>query len=176
VTAAYDFSPFRTIVDVGGGRGALVFGLLRAYPQLRGMVFDQPAEAEDARQAIAAAGLTDRCDAIGGDFFAGVPVGGDVYTLKFILHDWDDARCTTILQAIRRVIPADGRLVVFELIIPPGNVPSFAVSQDVNMLANLGGRERNETEYAALFASAGFALTRTAPVGGDLNVIEARPV
>jgi hypothetical protein len=149
---------------------------LEAYPHLRGIVFDQPAVAAVARQAIEAAGLTGRCEAVGGDFFAAVPEGGDAYLVKFVLHDWDDERCVAILRACRRAVPAGGRLLVIELLIPPGNLPSFAKSQDVNMLANLGGRERTEAEYRALYAAAGFDLTRTIPALGELHVIEGIPV
>lgn len=175
VAAAYDFSGVRTLVDVGGGRGALALAILAAHPHLRGIVFDQPAVAADAREAIAAAGLADRCAAVGGDFFAAVPDGGDAYLLKFVLHDWDDERCLAILRACRRAITPGGRLLVVELLIPPGNAPSFAKVQDVNMLVNLGGRERTEREYGALFAAAGFALGRTIPARGELHVIEGLP-
>jgi hypothetical protein len=176
VAAAYDFSPFGTLVDVGGGRGALALGLLEAYPHLRAVVFDQPAVAEWGRQAIEAAGLSGRCEAVGGDFFAAVPGGGDVYLLKYILHDWDDDRCGAILRACRRAVPADGRLLIIELLIPPGDGPSFAKSQDVNMLANLGGRERTEPEYRGLLAAAGFDLVRVIPVQDELHIIEGVPV
>jgi ubiquinone/menaquinone biosynthesis C-methylase UbiE len=172
VAGAYDFSPFGTIVDVGGGHGALALGLLEAYPHLRGIVFDQPAVAVGARQAIEAAGLTDRCTADGGDFFVAVSEGGDAYLLKFILHDWHDERCVAILRTCRRVMPANGRLLVIELLVPPGNAPSYAKSQDVNMLVNLGGRERTEAEYRELFRTAGFALSRTIPAQGELHIIE----
>jgi hypothetical protein len=176
VAAAYDFAPFGTIVDVGGGRGALALGLLETTPHLRGVVFDQPAVADAAREAIAAAGLADRCAAVGGDFFESVAAGGDAYLLKWILHDWDDERCVAILRACRRVMHAGGRLLVIELLVPPGDAPSFAKSQDVNMLVNLGGRERTETEYRTLYAAAGFELTRTIPAQGELHVIEGTPV
>jgi len=175
VALAYDFSPCGTIVDVGGGRGALALGLLEAYPHLRGVVFDQPAVAAGARRAIEAAGLADRCEAVGGDFFAAVPEGGDTYLAKFILHDWDDERCVAILRACRRAVPADGRLLVIELLIPPGDERSYAKSQDVNMLVNLTGRERTEAEYRTLYEAAGFALTRTIPAHGELHVIEGIP-
>lgn len=175
VAAAYDFSPFKTIVDVGGGRGALMLELLAAYPHLRGIVFDQPAVAAGARQAIEAAGLADRCQAIGGDFFAAVPEGCDAYLLKSVLHDWDDERCGAILRACRRAVPADGRLLAVEVLVPPGNAPSFAKSQDVNMLVNLGGRERTEAEHRALYAAAGFTLSRTIPAQGEMHIIEGIP-
>lgn len=172
VAAAYDFSPFETIVDVGGGRGSLALGILEAYPHLRAIVFDQPTVVVAARQAIEAAGLTSRCTADGGDFFDAVSEGGDAYLLKYILHDWDDERCVAILRSCRRTVPANGRLLVIELLIPSGNAPSYAKSQDVNMLVNLGGRERSEAEYRELFRTAGFTLTRTIPVHGELHIIE----
>lgn len=175
IAAAYDFSSVGTIVDVGGGNGALVIGLLQAYPHLRGIVFDQPAVAASAQEAIAAAGLSGRGEAVGGDFFAAVPGGGDAYLLKFVLHDWDDGRCAAILRTCRRAMRADARLLVIELLIPPGNGRSYAKSQDVNMLANLGGREHTEAEYRALFAAAGFDLSRTIPAQSELHVVEGTP-
>jgi SAM-dependent methyltransferase len=176
VAAAYDFSRVGTIVDVGGGRGALAVEVLTVHPHLRGVVFDQPTVAAGAREAIATAGLADRCDAVGGDFFAAVPNGGDVYILKFILHDWDDEQSMVILRACRRAIPNNGRLLVVELLIPPGNAPSFAKTQDVNMLLNLGGMERTEAEYRALYAAAGFDLARAIPVHGELHILEGVPI
>jgi hypothetical protein len=175
VAATYDFSGIGTMVDVGGGRGALTVEILKAHPHLRGVVFDQPVVVDDARAAIAAAGLSDRCATVGGDFFATVPNGGDAYLLKYILHDWDDERSVTILRACRRAVPQHGRLLVVELLVPSGNAPSYAKTQDVNMLINLGGRERTVAEYRALFTTAGFDLTRTVPVTGELHVIEGRP-
>lgn len=176
IAAAYDFTSFRTIVDVGGGRGALTLGLLAVNSHLRGVVFDQPSVAAAAATAIQAAGLTERCKAIGGDFFVAAPAGGDAYLLKLILHDWDDARCVTVLRACREVMPAHGRLLVIELLIPPGNAQSYAKSQDVNMLVLMGGRERSEDEYRTLFAAAGFELTRTIPALDELHVMEGVPV
>jgi len=176
VAAAYDFSRVGTIVDVGGGRGALAIGLLTAHPHLRGVVFDQPAVAAGAREAIAAAGLADRCEVVGGDFFAAVPDGGDAYVLKFILHDWDDERSMAILRACRHAMPHDGRLLVIELLVPQGNAPSFAKTQDVNMLINLGGWERTEAEHRALYAAAGFDLTRAIPAQGELHILEGVPI
>jgi hypothetical protein len=175
VAAAYDFSRVRTVVDVGGGNGTLVLGLLAAHPHLQGIVFDQPAVAARAEEAIAAAGLADRCQAVAGDFFVAVPEGGEAYLLKYILHDWDDERSIAILRACRQAIPADGRLLIVEFLIPPGNGPSYAKSQDVNMLTNLGGRERTTAEYAALFTAAGFTLTETIPLLGELHLIEGTP-
>src|SRR5207244_790263 len=114
VAAAYDFTPFRTIVDVGGGNGALLLGILRATPRLEGIVFDRPDVVERAAKEIAASGLGDRCRAAGGDFFVEVPNGADAYVLKHVIHDWDDARARTILANCRRAMPRDGRLLLVE--------------------------------------------------------------
>jgi len=104
-----------------------------------------------------------------------VPADGEAYLLKYILHDWNDERCVAILRACHRAMAPDGRLLVIEFLIPPGNGPSYAKSQDVNMLTNLGGRERTTAEYGALFTAAGFALTETIPLHGELHLIEGTP-
>ena len=176
LAAAYDFLPFKTIVDVGGGRGTLALGLLEAYPHLHAIIFDQPSVVVGAQQAVTAAGMTGNCTVVGGNFFEAVPDGGDALLLKYILHDWDDERCIEILRSCWRATPENGKLLVIELLVPQGNAPSYAKSQDVNMLVNLGGRERSEAEYRQLFAAAGFTLTRTIPVYGELYIIEGIPV
>jgi predicted O-methyltransferase YrrM len=176
VAAKYDFSAMASIIDVGGGRGALAIEILTAHPHLRGMVFDQPAVAAEAAEAIAAAGLSERCEGVGGDFFRSVPNGHDAYLMKYILHDWDDKDCVAILRSCRSAMGAGGHLLVVEAIIPPGNEPSFGKTQDINMLINVGGCERTEAEYRALYEAAGLELTRCIPVMGELNIIEGVPV
>jgi ubiquinone/menaquinone biosynthesis C-methylase UbiE len=175
VAGIYDFSSMASLIDVGGGRGAFAIEVLTAQPHLKGVVFDQPAVAEEAKEAIGAAGLSGRCEAVGGDFFQSVPHGHDAYLLKYVLHDWDDEQCVAILSSCRRAIRADGRLLVVEAVIPPGNGPSFGKTQDINMLINLDGRERTEAEYGELYKAAGFELTRCIPVIGELHVIEGMP-
>jgi len=175
VAATYDFSSIASIIDVGGGRGALAIEIVRTHPHLRGLVFDQPAVAAEAAHAIEAAGLSERCQGQGGDFFLSVPSGYDAYLLKYILHDWDDEECIAILRSCRRAIGGDGRLLVIEAIIAPGNQPSFGKTQDINMLINVGGSERTEAEYRALYEAAGFQLTRSIPVIGELHIIEGVP-
>ncbi len=179
VAAAYDFSPFRTVVDVGGGDGTLLTGILGAVPGLRGVVYDLPRLAERARAKIAAAGLAERCAFAGGDFFASVPSGGDAYLLKHVLHDWDDARATRILQRCRAAMGREGRLLVIEGGHPPRIEASVAgrvaATNDVNMLVCTGGRQRSEAELRDRFAAAGFALTRIVPVPGMPSVIEGVP-
>jgi O-methyltransferase domain/Dimerisation domain len=124
VVEAYDFSGLATLVDVGGGHGGLLGAVLAAHPAIRGVLYDQPHVVAGARPKLEAAGVIDRCDIVGGDFFEGVPAGGDAYLLKHILHDWDEPRCEAILANCLHVMPDGGRLLVMETLIPPGNEPS----------------------------------------------------
>jgi hypothetical protein len=125
ILAAYDFSPFRTLVDVGGGDGTLLACILAAYPQARGILFDLPSVVEHAARRFQEAGLLGRVGIQGGDFFERVPPGGDAYVLKGVLHDWDDAPATRILQSCRSVLRPDSTLLVIEAVLPPGNAPSY---------------------------------------------------
>jgi len=176
VGAAYNFAPIRAVTDVGGGNGALLIGILSAHPHLRGIVFDQPHAAERARKAIADRGLSHRCEAIGGDFFKEVPAGADAYILKHVIHDWDDGRATTILKNCHRAMRGDGRLLIVEGIYPPRAEPSFAsrraLTSDVNMLVTTGGRQRSESEFRALYDTAGFTLRSIVPTQAGVSVIE----
>lgn len=176
VVAAYDFSVFRTVVDVGGGHGALIAAVLRAQPHLQGILFDMAPVAAGARTYLEAAGVADRCDVVAGDFFHAVPDGASAYMLKFVIHDWDDARALAILRNCRRAVREPGRLLLVETVIPPGNEPFYGKFLDLNMLVLTGGRERTEAEYRALLARAGFQLTRLVPAHPLLSVIEALPV
>jgi hypothetical protein len=179
VAANYDFSRLRTLVDVGGGNGALLIGILRAHPHLHGVVFDQEHAVSRAREQIAARGLVDRCQAVGGDFFAEVPPGGDAYLLKHVIHDWDDERATTILRNCRRAMAATGTLLIVEGIYPPHVDQSLAsrgaAANDVNMLVNTGGRQRSEQEFQSLFDATGFTLTRIVPTPINISVVEGTP-
>lgn len=176
VLAAYDFSPYRTVVDVGGGHGALLLSILKANPAARGVVFDAPPVAAGADGAIRAAGLADRCRAEGGDFFAAVPPGGDLYVLKHIIHDWNDAKATAILKAVRAAIPPSGKLLLVELVVPAGFAPHPAHVLDLEMMVLCDGKERTEAEYRDLLAGAGFLLTRVVPTDGPHGLVEAVPV
>ena len=176
VVDAYDFSPFGTVVDVGGGQGALLASILQRHPHTRGVLFDQPHVAAEAREHLTAAGVADRCTAVGGDFFTEVPAGGDAYVLSQIVHDWDDERCTAILRQCRRVMPAHGRLLIIELVLPPGDEPFFGKWLDLHMLAIPGGRERTAEEYGTLLRTADLALTRVVPTPPGPSVVEAVPV
>jgi hypothetical protein len=150
VLAAYDFSLFGTIVDVGGGRGYLLSAILAAHPAARGVLFDLPSTVAQAPGILDGAGVRDRCEVVGGNFFDEVPGGGDLYVLKSIIHDWDDERAIAILQTCRRSTIADARLLLIERVVRAGNGPSFSKWMDLNMMVVAGGRERTEAEYRSL--------------------------
>jgi O-methyltransferase domain/Dimerisation domain len=172
VVGSYDFAGLGCIVDVGGGHGALLAGILRAHPPARGILFDQPHVVVGADALLGEAGVAERCEVVGGSFFDAIPAGGDAYILKSILHDWEDEPATAILAACRRAIgPAAKLLVVEHLIAPPNQVPEGKFS-DLNMMVSPGGEERTREEFAALFAAAGFRLVTTVPTGIGLSVIE----
>jgi O-methyltransferase domain/Dimerisation domain len=174
VAPIYDFAGLQTIVDIGGGRGALLAAILKANPHLRGVLFDAPHVVAGARSLLDAHGVAERCDLVGGDFFAAVPRGGDAYLLKWILVSWDDERSVTILKHCRRAMRGGGKVLVIERIIPPGNEPFFGKFADLNLLVMYRGRHRSEAEYRALFDQAGFELTRIIPTQSptEFSVIE----
>jgi predicted O-methyltransferase YrrM len=177
VATAYDFSQARTVVDVGGGHGALLAAILKANPLARGILFDLPAVIKGARDLLEMEGVAERCDLMAGDFFESVPKDGDAYILKFIVHDWDDEHATAILKNCRRAMEK-GKLLIVERPIPPGNLVSRGKYSDLNMLVLLRGRERTIAEYGVLFEAAGFRLTQTIPLRSEehFSIIEGVPV
>ena len=175
ILAAYDFSAASSLVDVGGGLGALLAAILNAYPHARGVLFEHSSVIDRARSAISTAGLADRCVLESGDFFEGVPKGGDVYMLKSVLHNWDDDRSTTILERCRDVMAPGHKLLIFERIVPLGNESSEAKLFDINMLVVLGAAERTRMEYQALLQQGGFSLARVIPTTAPVSIIEAVP-
>jgi hypothetical protein len=178
IAGDYDWSGIAQVVNVGGGHGFLLATVLQAYPTLRGVLFDRPEVVANAPAVLAAAGVTARCAVVGGDFFAGVPAGADIYILRFIIHDWDDAHAQAILEQCRRAMDPAGRLLVLERVIGTDYREGLlALHGDMQMLVNLGGRERTEEEYQALFAAAGFRVTNILPLAGPelFSVFEAVP-
>jgi SAM-dependent methyltransferase len=176
VVALYDFSPFTRIVDVGGGHGALLSGILTANPKLRGVLFDLPAVVAGAT-SLPTGPLASRCEIIGGDFFQDVPAGADAYLIRVVLHDWIDDDAVRILASCRRAIRPDGKLILVESVIQPPNRPDLARLNDFTMLAlTPGGRERTEPEFRELLRRAGFAMTRVIPTGGITSIVESQPV
>ncbi|ALN63240.1 O-methyltransferase family protein [Lysobacter antibioticus] len=176
VVDAYDFSPFKTVIDIGAGYGPLLSAILRSQPEARGILFDQPHVAQAAGKRLAEAGVGDRCGTVGGDFFVEVPADGDVYILSLLLHDWDDQRSIEILRNCRRAMPAHGKLLIVELVLPEGEEPFFGKWLDLHMLVLLGAQERTADEFKTLFAASGFALERVLPTASGLSIVEARPI
>jgi O-methyltransferase domain/Dimerisation domain len=173
VVAAYDFTGLTHIVDVGGGQGSLVASILKQNPGLKGTVFDQGYVQNAAQKLFAEAGLADRSAFVSGDFFTSVPAQGDAYLLKHIIHDWDDERSIVILKQCHQAMADNGRLLIVEQVIPPGNTPFVGKLLDVNMLAMCpGGKERTAAEYATLLTQAGFELTQIVPTQGDVSIVE----
>jgi hypothetical protein len=172
VLAAYDFSPFRTLADVGGGQGSTLAAVLRANPSLRGILLDMPQVVADAAP-LAAAGVLDRCAVVGGDMLQGVPGGADAYLVKRVLMIWGDEPAVRVLRHCAEALPQEGRVLVVEMVMPPGNDPSPAKSFDLLMLlANKGGRVRTEAEFRDLFAAAGLRLARVIPTASPNSILE----
>lgn len=169
----YDFSAVRTVADIGGAHGVLLTGVLRTAPAARGILFDLPHVIETAASAIAAAGLSNRCELVSGDFFQAVPEGADLHLLKQIVHDWNDERATQLLQNCHRALTPAGKVLLVEMLIPPDNRPNPAQAMDLNMLVLLGGQERSEEQFERLFRAAGFRLDRVIPTHSPFSVIEA---
>jgi hypothetical protein len=180
--AAYDFGQFGTIVDLGGGTGALLIEILRAYDRPRGIVFDLPGVADRARQHIAAAGLAHRCTATGGSALETVPVGGDAYILSNFLIGFDDERAAEILRRCREAMADDGRVLLIEWVVPAGGEATDpftfwdTTTIDLTILATGGGRVRTAEEFRAVLEAGGLTLTTIIPTASSVSVIEARPV
>lgn len=172
MTDAYDFSEIQVLADIGGGNGSLLTTVLSKHSHLTGILYDLPGVTERAKANLSAAGLTDRCQVIGGNFFESIPAGADAYLMRHIIHDWDDEKATTILRHVHQVIPSSGRLLVVEGVIPPGNDPCFGKLLDLTMLTLPGGKERTEEEFRSLLQSAGFDLTNIVPTAAEVSIIE----
>lgn len=173
LVAAYDFSTARKVVDVGGGDGTLIAEILGGNPSVQGVLFDLDHVVAAARTKLAPE-IVRRCEFTGGDFFKAIPAGGDVYAMKFILHDWNDARCQDILTTTRRAMSGKGRLLVIEDVVCGPNQPCVAKVGDILMLVRAGGRNRTEKEYRDLLSKGGFKTARVITTSAQ-SIFEAMP-
>jgi hypothetical protein len=176
IARSYPFARFSRLVDVGGAHGHLLATILARHPKLHGVLFDLPHTVAGAAASgfISAPAVRDRCSAVGGDFFRGVPAGADAYLMKYILHDFADDDCVTILSNCRAAMAPQGRILVVDRVIPKGNALHPGKIMDVCMLVMTGGRERTREEFAGVFRRAGLRLARIHPVDrAAVNIVEA---
>jgi hypothetical protein len=174
VATAYDFADAATVADIGGGNGTLLAAVLAHHPRVRGIVFDQVSVVAEAGPILEAAGVADRTELVGGDFFESVPTA-DVYVMKAILHDWPDQDATRILRTIRRAAPETARLLVVERVLGGPNADLAGKIADLHMLVMPGGLERTAEEWRALFEAGGFGLGDIRPLVAGWQLIEGIP-
>jgi hypothetical protein len=169
---AYDFSKFSKVVDVGGGQGVLLIEILKTFPTVRGILFDQPEAIREARERLGTAGLLQRCELVEGNFFEGVPAGGDAYLLLRIVHDWEDDQVIRLLKNCRRVMQAQQKLLILERPMDDDNPALEPALTDLNMMVMMGGRERTDAEYETLLRAAGFELSGIFATDSPMHFLE----
>jgi len=173
VLAAYDFSGFNTVADIGGGYGHLLGAVLKNYPVAKGVLFEVPPVLDGAPAMLDSYGVRDRVELVSGDFTASIPVVADCYLLKHIIHDWYDDKNQMILGNIRTFMPEDAKVLIIDAVVPGLNEPHFAKFLDLEMLMLPGGKERTEEEFRTLLHNSGFAMTRVIPTQSNVCIIEA---
>ncbi|WP_315787931.1 methyltransferase [Fischerella sp. JS2] len=173
IVAAYDFSSIRKLVDVGGGHGSFIASILKVNPTMEGILFERPSVVEGAKSVLEAEGVLKRCQIIAGSFFESVPSDGDAYILKYVIHLLDDERAIALLRNCHSAMVENGKLLLVEQILPPGNEPSWGKFLDIHMLIAIsGGRERTKMEFQTLFEASGFKLNKVITTESNTNVIE----
>ncbi len=173
---AYNFGSIDKLIDVGGGHGAILRSILRAYPRMHGVVAEMEAVVPQTRIAIAQDGLASRCQAVECDFFTKVPAEGDAYFMKHIIHDWADEPASRLLRNIRSVMPKHGRLLLAECVLDDSAAVHPGKLLDIEMIAFVGGKERTADEFRQLLLQSGFTLKRVIPTRSPFSLIEALPL
>ena len=173
VAAAYDFSIFKTIVDVGGATGNMLATVLARHSGPRGILFDRPHVVQDAPALLDAKGVSNRVTIEPGNFFESVPAWADAYILSHILHDWNEDQCLMILDRVHKAMNAAAHLLIVEMVIPPGDAPHPGKMLDMTMLVQMGGQERTADEYEILLSKGGFRLTQVIPTSSAASILEA---
>ena len=168
VLAAYDFSGFEVIGDIGGGRGHLLSAVLERVLTARGVLFDLPHVVKDEAGAT-----SPRLTRQAGDFFKDELPVCDAYLVMEVIHDWSDAQSVSILKAIRRAAPSHAKLLLIEEMVPDDPGPAWSKILDIHMLALIGGKQRTRREYEALFDAAGFSFKREIDTGAGISILEA---
>ena len=171
----YDFSAFKSIVDIGGGQGSLLASILKVYPLIHGVLLEIPSVAEQAKDYLMELGLSSRSEIIVGNAFEAIPSGYDAYIMKYVLHNWSDEEAYQILQKCREAFPDHGKLIIFETVMILGNEPDSNKWIDLHMMVALGGRERTAEEFEELLSRANFKMTKVTSLPAS-GIIEAVPV
>ncbi|MBW4435284.1 MAG: methyltransferase [Pelatocladus maniniholoensis HA4357-MV3] len=173
VVAAYDFSSIHKLVDVGGGYGSFIASILKVNPTMEGILFERPSVIAGAKSVLETEGVSERCQVVAGNFLESVPRGGDAYILKYVIHLLDDERAIALLKNCHSAMVENGKLLLVEQIVPPGDEPSWSKFLDIHMLIAIsGGRERTKMEYQTLFEASGFKLTKVITTKSNINLIE----
>lgn len=172
---AYDLSEARRLVDVGGAHGHLVAEILTRYPRLHAVVFDRPEVVPGAAETLAAAGVADRAELVGGDYLVSVPGDGDAYVLSHVVHQVDDADAVTVLRNIRDVMRPDGRVILVDPVLPEGDTPHAGKFMDITMMALTRGRDRTAKEIVEVLAKAGLRHVETIAMSAPSSVVVAVP-
>jgi ubiquinone/menaquinone biosynthesis C-methylase UbiE len=171
ICESFDFTNVRKVCDVGGGNGLFLSTLLQRYPNLSGILVDRASGIEAARAGQG--GPLPRCEVVVANFLEELPAGADLYTIKYVINDWADEDAVRILTSCRKAMAKDGRVLVLESLIEPGNDPAFTKWLDLLMMAVTGGRERSASDFARLFEKAGLRLNRVLPTRDTISVVEA---
>ena len=172
----YDFSGRHLVVDVGGGRGDQIASILRANPKMKGILYDLPQVADDARAFLKASGVADRCELMTGSAFESIPRGADVYIMSRVLHDWPDEKAALLLVNCRKAISEDGILLIRDGVLPDSGGSPQATQMDLTMLIMTGGLERSDGEWRSLLRAAGFDVANVQRTSSPFDLIEAKPV
>ena len=173
VAEAYDFSEFRTVVDVGGSTGNMLVHILGRYAGPRGVLFDLPVTLAEAPAFLRKHGMEERIAIEPGSFFESVPAWADCYILSHVIHDWSEEQNLTILGHCRKVMTPESKLLIVEFVLPSDNSPHPGKILDMVMLTVAGGEERTQEEYGALLAKAGLRMTRVVPTASAASIVEA---
>lgn len=178
IIEAYDFSSYKTLVDIGGGNGALMFAVLNTAAESNGIIFDEPYVIQQTELLIPE-DLKDRCKVFGGNFFEEIPVGADLYTTKWVIHDWNDAEVIKILSNIYKSMPVGGRLLIIDSVIPDNskNTPHAGKLLDINIMTLTTGKERTLNEFKSLIERAGLTFNRLIETDTQISsIIECQKI
>jgi hypothetical protein len=175
VAAAYDFSAYRNIADIGGATGHILTTVLTCHPSPQGTLFELAHNEAAAMELIQSRGMANRVTFVPGSFFESIPTGSDLYMMSHVIHDWSEDQCLLILANCHRAMAPGSRLLLIESVLPEGSTFHPAKMLDITMLTLAGGQERTEAEYRELLQKAGFKLTRIIPTEAAVSIVEAVP-